>query len=264
MLLEIVFTDIIHYLILILGGMFSGFVNVLAGAGSLMVLPILAGIGLPMNIANGTNRIAILMQDIAGVFKFFKSNKLPLKICLILSIPTAIGAGIGALLVSGLSDKILNTIVMIVLLLMLLYIIFKGVGDKNEQHQNTSTAGYKTKVDILTFIIFLIIGAYAGFIQGGATLLWFAVLTWRMKFDMITADAIKLFMNFVMTPIALVIFMIHKQVSYLDGLILGIGSFAGAWIGAQIVMKIKPHFIKIFMIVVLSVASAYMFFFKII
>ena len=108
--------------------MVDGCVNVLAGAGSLMVLPSIAGIGVPMKSANGTNRSAILMQDIAGVFKLFKSNKLPLKICLILSIPTAIGTGIGALLGSDLSYKVLTTIVMIVLLLMLLYIILKGAG----------------------------------------------------------------------------------------------------------------------------------------
>ena len=119
-------------------------------------------------------------------------------------------------------------------------------------------------MNIVTFIIFLIIGSYAGFILGGATLIWYAVLTWRFKYDMITADAIKLFLNFVMTPIALIVFIIHNQVNYLDGIILGVGSFVGAWIGARTAMRVKEKNVRIFMLVVLSAASIYMFFFKII
>ena len=257
-------TDILRYCLLILAGMFSGFVNVLAGAGGLIVLPVLLGVGLPISTANGTNRVSILMQDIAALIKFFKKNKLPLKVSLILSIPKAIGALIGAILASGISDKLLNRIVMSVLILMIIYVFFRKPECKRDERISDIDKSSTFKMNIVTFIIFLIIGSYAGFIQGGATLIWYAVLTWRFKYDMITADAIKLFLNFVMTPIALIVFIIHNQVNYLDGIILGVGSFVGAWIGARTAMRVKEKNVRIFMLVVLSAASIYMFFFKII
>ena len=76
-------------------------------------------------------------------------------------------------------------------------------------------------------------GIYAGFIQVGATLIWYVLLTWRLGVGTIPANATKLFLNFIMTPIALIIFIIHHQVLLIDGLFIGIGSFLGAWVSAK-------------------------------
>ena len=62
------------YVAVIVAGFLCGFINTLAGSGSLVTLPLLIFIGLPANIANGTNRVAILLQNIVGVSSFHQQK----------------------------------------------------------------------------------------------------------------------------------------------------------------------------------------------
>ena len=50
------------YPLLVLVGFIVGFINTVAGGGSLLSLPILIFLGLPSTLANGTNRVAIVFQ----------------------------------------------------------------------------------------------------------------------------------------------------------------------------------------------------------
>ena len=58
--------NIYLYIIIFISGLIAGVINTLAGGGSLLTLPILIFSGLPPNIANGTNRVGILIQAIFG------------------------------------------------------------------------------------------------------------------------------------------------------------------------------------------------------
>lgn len=243
---------VLHYILLLVGGGIAGFVNIIAGGGSLLTLPILIGLGLPAAVANGTNRISVLLQDMSALIKFFRQHRLFLKIGLKLAIPTVIGAIGGTFLAVGLSTFAINLTILILLVLMIIYVVWQP--QKWDAPQNEM----KQRVDPLTFFIFILIGIYAGFIQAAATLIWFMALIWRMKVDMVTADALKIFLNFCMTPIVLVIFIYHHQVAFVDGLILGIGSFIGGWIGARAVSRLTTGVIRILMLIILGAASVYM------
>ena len=211
--------EILKYILLFIVGGLSGFINVIAGGGSLVTLPLLMGFGLPASVANGTNRISILFQDVAATIKFIRAKKLPVRPALLLSIPTIIGTVGGAMFASKINQLILNIVILTLLILMIFYIWFKPPVIKCK---HPIPKDYK--VDVITFIIFIIVGCYAGFIQVGSTLIWYALLTWKLKMGLISANAIKIFLNFIMTPIALIIFIFHHQVSFVDGLIIGVGS----------------------------------------
>ena len=59
-----------------LAGVLTGVVNTLAGSGSLVTLPIFVFVcGLPPTVANGTNRIGVLVQSAVGVREFARSGK---------------------------------------------------------------------------------------------------------------------------------------------------------------------------------------------
>ena len=292
----------IKYFLLFLVGAFSGFINVIAGGGSMVTLPLLMGFGMPAPIANGTNRISILFQDIAGIIKFIKAGKLPIRIALILGIPTVIGSVVGAMFASRLNEMLLSIVIFVLLIAMSIYIIvkppvIKNSSDnedeevKNEKNIDNSNLIKKNdatqknieninnrgrvdkilnkkikdkKIGVFSFVLFLIVGIYAGFIQVGSTLIWYAILTWKMKFGFISANAIKLFLNFIMTPIALFVFILHHQVAFVEGIIIGVGSFIGAWISAKIAMKLSAKVVKIMMLIIFTVAASYVLLFKII
>ena len=81
--------------------------------------------------------------------------------------------------------------------------------------------------------------------------------------DVVSSNAVKIFLNFIMTPVALFIFILHHQVEFVDGLAVGLGSFVGAWLSAKMSMKISARFIKIMMMIIFVAAAVYVLFFKI-
>ena len=91
--------------LLILAGLFAGFINTLAGSGSLITLPLLIFLGLPANVANGTNRIAVFLQSIVGLVKFQQKKVLDKKKGLYLSIIATCGAILGALLATQINAE---------------------------------------------------------------------------------------------------------------------------------------------------------------
>ncbi|MCK5536133.1 MAG: sulfite exporter TauE/SafE family protein, partial [Bacteroidales bacterium] len=113
------------YLLLIAVGFIAGFINVLAGSGSTLTLPLLIFMGLPANVANGTNRIAILLQNLVAVRNFKKQEVLKTKSTWGIAIPTIIGSLIGALLAVELNNELMNIIIAILLIIMFFIILLK-------------------------------------------------------------------------------------------------------------------------------------------
>jgi len=125
-------------LLLFLGGLFSGVVNVLAGGGSFLTLPILGLYGLSPTVANGTNRIGILLQNISATWRFLAKKELDLKNALFITIPTIIGAILGTSIVLSLPEKLVKLSVGIIFLVMSYFVLFtpkvweEGRREKNQ------------------------------------------------------------------------------------------------------------------------------------
>ena len=113
------------YVLIVLAGFFAGFINTLAGSGSLITLPLLMALGLPANIANGTNRIAILLQNVVGVSSFGKQKILNFKTSLKLLIPAVIGSVIGAQIAVDINEEIMTKTIGGLLLFMFFFILLK-------------------------------------------------------------------------------------------------------------------------------------------
>jgi len=97
----------IEIIILIVSGLLVGFINTLAGGGSIISLSILMFLGLPANVANGTNRVAIFIQNIAAVGSFKQQKVLDHKKGFWLAIPATIGSVIGGLIEVVLNEEII-------------------------------------------------------------------------------------------------------------------------------------------------------------
>ena len=113
-------------------GASAGFINVLAGGGSFLTLPLLIFLGLPPNLANGTNRLAILMQNTFAVGNFMKQKVNPGKFALKAALFAVPGGIIGAwlaTLVSNSQFKLSLALVMIVMSLFTLFASNRQEGD---------------------------------------------------------------------------------------------------------------------------------------
>lgn len=235
---------------LVLLGIFVGFVNTLSGSGSLLTLPFLISLGLPANVANGTNRIALLLQNIVGVGSFKKQKVFEFKEAVWLTIPAIIGAIIGASIAVKISDALMEKIIAGILVFMFLLLIFKPKMWLREQAKDL-----KTKPNIVQIIVLFFIGIYGGFIQAGVGLFLLAGLVLSAGFNLVKANAIKGFIILAYTIFALSIFIYNDSVDYKIGLILAAGNMLGAFIASKFAVDWGPKFVRYILLGALFLAS---------
>ena len=253
--------DFVHYLILVAGGIGGGFINILIGGGGLIILPVYMGAGLSASMANGTNRVNLLMQYIIATIKFSRNGKMPWKLVTILGIPTAIGTIGGALLATNISNMVLHFVLLGIIIFSIIYISLNK--NMKSAKSNCPPVDTPVKVDWLTWGMFLVAGVYAGFISVAIGMIWFALCNWRLKLGYIRITAIRIFLGLVISAIALTIFAISGKINLVDGLVLGVGSSTGAYIASVLAMKLNKKVIRIIMLIILALAGCYMLFFQI-
>lgn len=238
------------YLAVIGAGIVAGFINTLAGSGSLLTLPLLMFMGLPANVANGTNRIGILFQSIVGSYAFKKQKVLDLKIGFIYGIPTIIGAVAGAILALAMGDFAMEKAIALLLIVMFFLILFKP-----EIWIKGQAGKIQQKPTVLNMGIFLLIGFYGGFIQAGVGLFLLAGLVLGLGIDLVKANALKVFLVLLYTPVVLLFFIHEDQIDYKLGIILAIGNSIGAYLGTKVAVSWGPAFIRILLLIAVLVSS---------
>ncbi len=231
-------------------GFIAGFINTLAGSGSLLTLPLLMFLGLPANVANGTNRIAILLQNIIGVGSFKQQKVLKFRDGLHLSLPAIAGSLLGASLAVNINEKIMGQVIGLLLVVMFFIIILKPEKWLKAEDKNIGSSA-----SWIQMLIFFFIGIYGGFIQAGVGFFLLAGLVLSSGFDLVKANAVKVLIVLLYTPVALLVFMYHDQVNYFIGLILAIGSMMGAFVGSRLAVSWGPSFVRVILLLALLGSS---------
>ena len=238
------------YIAVVFAGVFAGFINTLAGSGSLVTLPLLMFLGLPANVANGTNRIAILLQNVVGVSAFKKQKKIDFKTDTWLTIPAVIGSLIGAWLAVDLNERMMKAAIGGLLIIMFFIILYKP-----ERWIKGKAGVVSPKPGFLNVIIFFFIGVYGGFIQAGVGFFLLAGLVLGAGLDLVKANAVKILIVLFYTPFALLIFILNDQVNYSWGLILAAGNMTGAWLATHMAVEWGPKFVRYILLVTILGAA---------
>ncbi len=228
-------------------GVLSGFLNVMAGGGSLLALPVLIFMGLPGNVANGTNRVAIVAQNASAVTSFFRKGYSEIRTMLTLALCAVPGAAMGAYLGTQVSGELFNRILgglMIALLILM------------SRKQRDAEVTEKPKRLVLGHILMVAVGFYGGFIQAGVGFFLMAVLYRVVGLDLVRVNAYKVFIVGIYTLVALAIFADRGQVLWLAGASLAVGTTIGGWIGAHFTVKRGERLIRIVLNAVLIVMAA--------
>jgi len=242
------------YLIISLAGILAGFINTIAGSGSLITLPLLMFAGLPANVANGTNRIAILLQNIIGVSQFKKQKILDTKTGLYLSIPTTVGALIGAFIAIDIDERMMKLSIGVLLIIMFFLVLFQP-----DKWVKEKAGSIKAKPSIVQIIIFFFIGIYGGFIQAGVGFFLLSGLVLGIGYDLLKANALKLLLILGYTPFALLVFIYHKQINFELGFTLAIGNMIGAFIASKTAHRLGNSFIRYVLLLILLISATKLF-----
>ncbi|MGA1861654.1 TSUP family transporter [Deferribacter thermophilus] len=225
-------------ILLFIVGVVSGFINVLAGGGSFLTIPLLIFMGLPPTVANGTNRLGVFLQSLFAVRKFHQYKVFNAKFALAVSIPATMGAIFGAYLATIISDAAFKKYLAIIMIVITFISILNPV--KNIQSKDME---YSFKRKVVLFLVFFLIGIYGGFVQAGVGFLILAGIT-LTGFNLVEGNAIKTFVIMVFTIFALIIFIANNKVDFVLGLILGVGNIIGALLGTKVTVEKGHNFIQ--------------------
>jgi uncharacterized membrane protein YfcA len=232
--------------VIIITGIFVGFINTLSGGGSVISLSLLILLGLPANIANGTNRISIFFQTFSSVSSFAKQKMFDSMKPIWLGIPATVGAVIGAYVAVDVKEKVIEIAICVAMVIMVFFLFYKP-----DKWLKENSMLLKKKIKWWQIIIFFAVGFYGGFIQVGVGYFLLMSLVLGVGYDLVKANAVKNLIVFFYAIFALLVFMIDGKVNYLYGVILSIGSVIGALIASWLAVKRGAGFIRA--VIVLSV-----------
>jgi uncharacterized membrane protein YfcA len=209
------------------GSFIAGAINTLAGNGSVITLSILTDlIGLPGNIANGTNRVGVLLQAAGSSTGFAKNKMIDLAKSRNIIILTIIGAIVGVYTATIVSSEQFLSVFKYLMLVMLLVILVKP-------ERWLITSGVKTNLPgWIRIPAFLLLGFYGGFIQMGMGIFFLAVLVLLSKYSIMEANAIKTIVIFIYTVLVLARFAYQGLVNWEVGIIMAIGQTLGGYLTA--------------------------------
>ena len=238
-------SDPVAYLLLFAAGIAAGTINVLAGGGSFLTLPLLIFLGLPATVANGTNRIAILAQNVGAVWSFRRHGVMDWSWIRRAALPALAGAGLGTWAAIRIGDasfqRVLASLMIVFAVVILLDPLRNRIGSGAESAVGPATDGaVRPRLSGAAFsAAFFGVGLYGGFVQAG---LGFLILSLAMLagLDLVKGNALKVLVVLIFTPLALALFAAAGKVDWGMGFALAGGNLIGGLIGARLTV-LKGH-----------------------
>ena len=242
--------------LLVIAGFLTGVINTLAGSGTVITYSLFMFLGLPANIANGTNRFGVILQTFSSSATFWKNGKLDTKKGLWLAIPIVLGTLIGAHFATHMKPESLEIWLGIFMLIMLVFVFYNPEKWLIEQIEKTSK-----KVTWSQYVIFFLIGIYGGFIHIGVGIFLLVVLVLNAGYDLVKANGLKVFLVFLYSPFALAVFIYFNQVTYSYGLIAALGNIVGGILASKFAIRKGAGVLRWFLAVIIVLFCVQLFFF---
>ena len=225
--------------LIIIAGIIVGFINTLSGGGSVISLSLLIILGLPANIANGTNRISIFFQTLSSVGSFTRQKMFTDLRPVWLGIPATMGAILGACMAVDVNSRVIEIAMVVAMVFMMFFLFYKP-----EKWMKENPAKLSKPLKWWQLFIFFFVGFYGGFIQVGVGYFLLMALMLGVGYDLVKANAIKNLIVFFYAIFALLVFIIDGKVNFLYGLILSAGSVIGALVASYLAVKKGAGFIR--------------------
>lgn len=243
--------------LLVFIGIIAGAINIVAGGGSLLTLPMLIFLGLPPNVANGTNRIAIIIQNIFAVSGFKSKGVSSFPYSIYLAISATLGAILGALWAVDIKGELFNKILAVIMVIIVIYMVIKRRTSTEELVERLTGRHFW-----LGIIAFFFVGIYGGFIQAGVGFIMLLFLSGINRFSLVKSNAIKVFVALIYSISAVAVFAYNDMINWKYGLVLSMGNAAGGWFMSRWSVKKGDGLVKIFLIIMVTAMAVKLWFFN--
>ncbi|NIQ12914.1 MAG: TSUP family transporter [Candidatus Dadabacteria bacterium] len=239
--------EIFTIIALFIVGIIAGVINVMAGGGSSLTLPALIFLGLDPTVANGTNRIAILSQNVFATLSFKKSKMLELGTSIKYAMFTIPGVILGAFTAVKISDELFQKILGIILILVIFTFFINPVSFKKYSE--------KKNIEWIIYPALILVGFYGGFIQVGVGFLIMAVLYHLLNLNLLKVNVHKVLIVLIYTFPVILIFFISGNINWFLGICLAAGNSVGGWLGAGLSVKGGEKYIRYALVVAVLIMA---------
>ncbi len=229
-------------------GLVAGVINTLAGGGSFLTVPVLVLLGLPGGVANGTNRVGVLLQTGTALRRFQKESVVSLAQTAPVLIPVALGSVIGAWFVTHVPDGVFERAFGLVMIVLWVFTWWRGSPAEADPPRPPSPWRH---------VALFGLGLYGGAFQAGVGLLLLLVLR-LTGLDLLRANALKIAVNFCFTAMALPIFVFADQIAWVPAMVLGAGFALGGELGARMAIRGGDRLLKPALGIVIFVLAGHM------
>jgi uncharacterized protein len=252
--------DIYNLIFAFLAALTAGFINAIAGGGTLVSFPVLIAIGMPAVAANITNTIALCPGYFGGVMaqrKDFYTQKQRLWKML----PASIAGGIaGGLVLLNTSERYFSMLVPYLILLAAIILAFQPMLKKAIEVHSGKAGQHRTNNALILFLIFLA-SIYGGYFGAGLGVVLLAILGLLIDDSLVRLNALKQAISLSVNVSAAIYFCFSDQVDWMIVAVMIFGSVAGGMIGGKTAMHIKPGILR-WTVVVIAFTVAVIYFIR--
>ena len=234
-------------LLLFAVGTIAATVNVMAGGGSFLVLPVLIFLGLPPAVANATNRVGVVTQTLSSAAAFHGAGLLDRRLAWHACLPAAAGSLLGAWMALLVSDAAFRRTLAVVMLVLTLASFLTRKGPQVESDDVAAPTWLPAA--------FFGVGVYGGFIQAGVGFLILGI-TSALALDLVRANALKTLVVLVLTALSLGWFVSQGAVHWPSGLALAAGNALGGVLGVRMTVLVGHHWLQRIVTVTIVVFAA--------
>lgn len=241
--------ELLAALLLLLAGVIAGWVNTLAGGGSLLTVPALMWYGLPVDVANGTSRVAVLVQGATAVYGFLRAGKLETRLLWPIALPSVLGAALGAYAATLVPNRVLMPLVVGTLVIMAasMFLEPKKFAPKEGAVPLDPRAHPKALAALFAA------GFYGGFLQAGVGIVLLFVFARLLRIDLVRGNGLKVAVIFVYSLVVVAIFAASARVALVSGGVLAVGQMIGAVLGVRFTLRMGQAAVQrvLFVVIVL-------------
>lgn len=238
-----------HLLVfLFIAGFMAGIIDSIAGGGGMITIPAMLIAGIPPLETLGTNKLQSLFGSGSASLSYARHGHVDLKEQLPMALTSALGSIFGALLATVVPADALKGVLPFLLIAIAVYFGLKpNVGDI-ERHRRISAFLFT-----LTFVP--LIGFYDGVFGPGTGSFFMLGFVSLAGYGILKATAHTKFLNFGSNIGAFIVFVLNGVVLWKVGLMMGVGQFLGAQLGARYAMAKGAKIIRPLLVIV-SIALA--------
>jgi len=216
--------------LLFLAGIVTGVVNTIAGSGTIFSLGTMVFLGIPIEIANTTNRLGVLFQNIAGSLSYRRYDSLShLRLPYVAAAATFAGALLGAYFAANVSSGTFELLALAVIMALILQSVLDMQGVAL-----TFSLNFASTSTVAEVAVFFLIGLYGGFIQIGVGILLLLGIRAFFRLSWNESNYLKLLIVLIYTVPTTVYFAVVGMIRWEAGLFLALGQIIGAYGAARV------------------------------